>query len=184
MKKLLFIIIATYSGILNAQTVPLEFIAQCQVNPTHCVESYNYVKDVNNLLNKYVGTWKGTLDGKNYEFNFTKKENMERGLSGIKWDRLIGRLKITNQNGTIEFDNFNKPNLGDNFQPDLKAYLMNFVGEKSECIDYGNIYLRIKSETPNQMSINFWPDRDIVTQDCSNFKTTLPVNKNIHLTKQ
>ncbi|MDA9339700.1 hypothetical protein N9Q68_01880 [Polaribacter sp.] len=33
---------------------------------------YVYVKDINNLLDKYVGTWKGTYSGKNYEFKVIK----------------------------------------------------------------------------------------------------------------
>jgi hypothetical protein len=174
MKKLLFIIIA-FSSILNAQTISLEFMAQCKANPTMCVENFDYVKDINNLLNKYVGTWKGSLEGKNYEFNFIKKENVERGSSGIRWDRLIGRVKITNQNGIVEFDNFYK---------DLTVYLTIFSGAKIGCIDYGYLYLRIKPETPNNMTISFVPDNDIVKQDCSDFQTTIPTSKKINLIKQ
>ena len=44
--------------------------------------------------------------------------------------------------------------------------------------------MNIKPETPNKMSISFYPDNDIVTEDCSNFKTTMPTNKIIYLTKQ
>ncbi|UKB86314.1 hypothetical protein LF887_11980 [Chryseobacterium sp. MEBOG06] len=188
MKKILFIIIITLSKVINAQTVSLEFMAQCRADPSVCVENVEYVKDINNLLNKYVGTWKGTFDGKNYEFNFIKKENVERGSSGIRWDRLIGRVKITDQNGIVEYDNFNKPdseaNLGDNFYKDLTVYLTIFSGAKVGCIDYGYLNLRIKPETPNNMTISFVPDNDIVKQDCTNFQTTIPTSVKINLTKQ
>ncbi|WP_156173236.1 DUF6705 family protein [Chryseobacterium gallinarum] len=184
MKNILSIIcLAVFTGCIG-QTVSLETMAQC--NQFENCPNASYVKDINNSLNKYVGTWKGNRDGKNYEFNFIKKENMGENQ---KWDMLIGRVKITNANGVVEYDNFNKPDTGTrftgfNFQKDLKAYLMDFSGDKVGCIDYGYAYVRIKPETPNQMSINFHPDNDIVTQDCSNFKTTLPDNKVIHLTRQ
>ncbi|WP_370895284.1 DUF6705 family protein [Chryseobacterium gossypii] len=174
-----------FTSCYMAQTVSLEAMAQCRSQPSTCPAA-SYVKDVNNLLNKYVGTWQGTLNGKSYEFNFVKKENFGEYL---KADRLIGRLKITDSNGVIEFDNFSKPDestrfWGDNFQKDLKAYMMYFSGGKLGCIDYGYAYLRIKPDTPDNMSIFFFPDHDIATQDCSNFQTTLPAKKLIHLTKQ
>ena len=187
MKKIFFIIITALSMIINAQTVSLELMALCDANPSVCPENFDYVKDVNHFLNKYVGTWKGSLDGKNYEFNFIKKENTQRGLSGIKWDRLIGRVRIINQNGTVEYDNFNKPDneasLGDNFHDNLKIYLVGFSGNKTGCNDSGFLYLR-KPNPANKMKIDFYPIADIVTQDCSNFKTAIPTNRIINLTKQ
>jgi len=187
MKKIFFIIITALSMIINAQTVSLELMAQCKADPSVCPENFDYVKDVNHLLNKYVGTWKGSLEGKNYEFNFIKKENVEEQISGIKWDVLIGRVRITNQNGTVEFDNFNlsdeDANMGYNFHDNLKIYLVGFSGNKIGCNDSGFLYLR-KPNPANKMKIDFYPVADIVTQDCSNFKTTIPTNRIINLTKQ
>lgn len=187
MKNILFISFLIFFAKSWGQTVSLETMAQYEIGTYPQV---TYVKDVNNLLNKYTGIWKGTLDGKSYEFNFIKKENFGFEDS-VKKDRLIGRLKITNANGMIEFDNFNRTDddlvtrfSGFNFQKDLKVYLMRFAGGKIGCIDYGFVYMWIKPETPNQMGINFHPDNDTVTEDCNNFKTTLPDNKIIHLTRQ
>lgn len=186
MKNILSIIcLAVFKGCIG-QTVSLETMAQCI--PSQTCPNASYVKDINNSLNKYVGTWKGYRDGKNYEFNFIKKENVGENQ---KWDMLVGRVKITNANGVVEYDNFYKTDSeleikfgGFNFQKDLKAYMMNFSGGKLGCIDYGYSYLRIKPETPNNMSILFLPDNDITTQDCSNFKTTIPTKKLINLTRQ
>lgn len=185
MKNIFIIILTIFTTALNAQTLSLETMAQYDFGKFPHAE---YVKDLNGLLNKYVGNWKGTFDGKTYEFNFTKKENL--GENGdTKWDKLLGKLKITASNGVIEFNNFSKTDdlnyfRGINFQKDLKLYLMNFSGGKLSCIDYGIIYMNMKPETPNKMSISFYPDNDIVTEDCSNFKTTMPSNKIIYLTKQ
>ncbi|MEJ5052025.1 DUF6705 family protein [Chryseobacterium culicis] len=187
MKNIFFIILTIFTANLNAQTVSLETIAQCQNNLETC-PPYTSVKDINGHLNKYVGTWKGTHEGKNYEINIIKKENVPTEFSNTKWDMLIGRFKITNSNGTVLFNNFNKSDndasLGYNFQKDLKLYLMTFSGGKLGCIDIGFVYIGIKPEAPNKMTINFRPDYDIVTQDCSNFQTTMPTNQVIHLTKQ
>lgn len=188
MKKIFsIIIIMTFNISCLAQTVSLETMAQCDSNPQTCPDA-TYIKDVNNLLNKYVGTWKGTLNGKSYEFNFIKKENFGFG-ENLKRDRLIGRLKIINSNGVVEYNSFIKPDndtdfFGDNFQSDLKVYLMRFSGEQVGCIDYGYTYMWIKPQTPNTMGINFHPDNDTVSEDCSNFITTLPDNQIIHLTRQ
>lgn len=187
MKNILSIICFTLFTSCVAQTVSLETMSQCNVQAQECPVAM-YVKDINNSLNKYIGTWTGSLEGKNYEFNFVKKENIGESQ---KWDMLVGMLKITNANGVVEFDNsgntgseVEKGFWGFNFQKDLKAYMMKFFGNKLGCIDYGFSYLRIKPETPNNMSILFLPDNDIATQDCSNFKTTIPTKKLINLTRQ
>ncbi|WP_419870603.1 DUF6705 family protein [Chryseobacterium sp. CT-SW4] len=181
MRNVILIILTIFSFCLKAQEYPLN------TSPSDIPDNA-YLKDMNNELDKYVGTWKGVRDGKTYEFNFIKKENVGEN---IKWDKLLGRLKITTASGILEYDNFNKTDselelkfFGDNFQKDLKAYLLYFSGDQINCIDYGYTYLRIQSETPNNMSILFLPLYDITTDNCSNFKTTLPSEKLIHLTKQ
>lgn len=185
MKHIFFIILTIFTTALNAQTLSLETMAQYE--PGNMPKA-DYAKDLNGLLNKYVGTWKGTFEGKTYEFNIIKKENVIIEFVNAKWDKLIGRVKITDSNGSVLFNNFNKTdndaNLGYNFQKDLKLYLMRFNGGKINCIDYGFIYINVRPDTPTKMSISFYPDNDIVTEDCSNFKTTMPTNKIIYLTKQ
>ncbi|MDF2934238.1 MAG: hypothetical protein K0R36_3569 [Chryseobacterium sp.] len=192
MKNIIRILIIFTLTIISckAQTVSLETLAKCQQEnpPFPCPENYNYVKDINNLLNKYVGTWKGNLNGKVYEFNFIKKENVG---DDIKDDRLIGRFKVINSIGTVLYNTLNETNdnetffLGRNFQPDLEAYMVYFVGN-SACVEYGDVYLRIYPSTPNQMTVYFHPDNDIsVEGSCPpNFVPTIPYKTTIHLTKQ
>lgn len=149
--------------------------------------NYNYAKDLNNSLEKYVGTWKGNYNGKIYELQFQKDifEDV-----GIKRDELIGRIKVKDSAGNIIYDTFNETNdmktrfKGDNFQPDLKAYMVYFLGDTPKgCINYGTVYLKIKPETPNQMS--YWSEDDIVEGTCpASFTKTFPEKKTINLTKQ
>lgn len=186
MKHILIILILTTIS-YNAQTVSLEAAAQCRAT-SNC-PNFNYIKDINNSLNKYISTWKGNYNGKIYELNFIKKINIGED---IKKDKLIGRIKITDSNGNIIYNTFYESDdaqtrfKGDNFQPDLKAYMMNFTGDSPQgCINYGTVYLRIKPETPNKMSILYLADYDIVQGECPNsFVSTFPEKQTISLIKQ
>ena len=74
------------------------------------VENYNnynndlpdgaYIKDVNNVLGKFTGTWKGTYNNKNYEFRIIKYTEDNTKLK-YKEDLLLIRYKITDSNGTV-----------------------------------------------------------------------------------
>jgi hypothetical protein len=115
----------------------------------------------------------------------------------MKRDRLKGRIRITSQSSggfppLVVFDNLNesddsKTNFsGLNFQPNLQSYLVSFVGSSPEgCINYGTVYLTVNPGTPNQMSMMYWSDHDIVQGDCpAGFIQTFPEKQVIHLTKQ
>jgi len=185
--KYLFFILTLITVSSKAQTVSLETAAQCVIEP-NC-PNYNYAKDLNNSLEKYVGTWKGNYNGKTYELQFQKDifEDV-----GIKRDELIGRIKIKDSAGNVIYDTFNEPDntktnfIGLNFQSDLKAYRVYFSGNTPKgCINYGTVYLKIKPETPNQMSIFYWSEDDIVEGVCpASFTKTFPEKKTINLTKQ
>lgn len=148
--KTILIILALFTISCKAQTVSLETMAQCSSNPESCPD-VTYIKDINNSLNKYVGTWKGNLNGKTYEFKFIKQLNF--GVEDdFRWDRLIGRIKVINSNGAIILITsmslmIMRPFWGRNFQPNLEAYMVYFVG-RSECVEYGNVYLRMLPSTP------------------------------------
>lgn len=192
MKNILIILISLFAISCKSQTVSLETVAQCIGNP-NCPE-YNYAKDINNSLDKYVGIWKGAFNGKIYELKFVK------GLwadLGEKSDILVGRIRISTDApsglvGLSIYDNFNETNdnktkfSGLGFQSDLQSYEMYFAGSSPKgCLNRGRIYLRIKTNTPNQMTIVYWSDNDIVIGDCpSTFEQTFPEKQLITLTKQ
>jgi hypothetical protein len=171
----------------HAQIISLEEAAQCLTNP-NC-PNYNYAKDINNSLNKYVGTWKGAYNGKTYEIQLKKTIYEE---IGIKRDELTARMRVSNSNGDIIYNTFNEVDntktkfSGLNFQPDLKAYRMNFIGNSDfACGEEGIVYLRIKPETPNKMSILMLQNADITWGDCpSSYQPIIPYKKSISLTKQ
>lgn len=185
--KYLFLTLILFTISCNAQVVSLEEAAQCPVNP-NCPQ-YNYAKDINNSLNKYVSMWKGIYNGKIYELQFKKGiyEDM-----GIRRDKLIGRMKVTDVNGNVIYNTFTetddiKTNFdGLNFQPNLKAYRMSFVGNSEfACGEEGTVYLRIKPETPNKMSILMLQDTDITWGQCPpSYQPTIPYKTSISLIRQ
>jgi len=151
----------------------------------------NYVKDINNTLNKYIGTWKGSHNGKVYEMKFNKSLYDDMGM---KKDEITGRLRITT-NGNLSisiFDNFNEQDdaktsfSGLGLTTDLQGYRMIFAGPvPSGCINHGTISLRINPSTPNQMKVKYWSYNDIVVGDCpSTFSQTFPEQQEIFLTRQ
>lgn len=188
--KYLLLVVAFLSLSCKAQTVSLETAAQCLSDP-NCPD-YIYEKDVNNTLDKYVGTWKGTFEGKTYELKFNK--NLYENSLGHKRDRIKGRLRITTAGNPLltVFDNFNEPDdekthfSGLGLASNLQSYMMYFSdSEPQGCINSGTVYLRMKPATPNQMSIFYLSDYDTVRGVCpSSFKTTIPEHKPITLTKQ
>ncbi|WP_144284015.1 DUF6705 family protein [Chryseobacterium echinoideorum] len=187
--KYLFIILFTIS--CNAQIISLERRAECDIDPDNCPE-FTYIKDINNSLDKYIGTWNATHNGKIYEFQFKKGLYQDLTLSEKKRDRLIGRLRITDSIGNILYNTFNQADdektnfFGLGFQSDLKDYITYFVGNSVGCAEYGDVYLKIQPSTPSQMTVIMIPDNDIVIEGkCpANFQPTIPYKQLIHLTKQ
>lgn len=190
MKNIIILITALLAISCKSQIVSLEQAAQCRENP-NCSLNYNYVKDINNTLNKYIGTWKGFHNGKVYEMKFNKSLYDDMGM---KKDEITGRLRITT-NGNLSisiFDNFNEPDdtktrfSGLGLTTDLQGYRMIFAGPvPSGCINHGTISLRIDPSTPNQMKVKYWSYNDIVVGDCpSTFSQTFPEQQEIFLTRQ
>lgn len=190
MKNIITLFVALLAISCKSQIISLEEAAQCQADP-NCPISYNYVKDINNTLDKYIGTWKGLYNGKTYEMKFNKSLYDDMGM---KRDRIKGRLRITTTGNlplTI-FDNFNEPDdakthfSGLGLTDDLQRYTLVFAGPVPEgCINHGTVSLRINPSTPNEMKIKYWSYNDIVVGECpSTFSQTFPEEQEIVLTRQ
>lgn len=92
---LLLVIVDIY--IVSAQeTTPL--ISRFQLDEDYIVENYVYVKDINGELDKYIGSWKGTLNGNSYEFQIEKHTD-EKEYYEYRIDVLILKYKIVDSNG-------------------------------------------------------------------------------------
>ncbi|WP_152560987.1 DUF6705 family protein [Flavobacterium sp. ASV13] len=149
-----------------------------------------YLKDVNNLLTKYIGTWKGTYQDKNYTLYITKATSK---YETITWDMLLIRYLITTSNGNVLENTQNLPDNntyiieGSYFGKDLAVYALDFTGKNAMCGNAGTIFIRTKNATNTLMSFGFEPNKTMISEDtCPGFKTaelTFPKD-GLMLTKQ
>lgn len=146
-----------------------------------------YLKDVNNLFSKFIGTWKGTINNKTYTFFITKKTETSYGSSE---DQLvIEYLIIDNLLGYAIEDTRITPRpplTGRFFQKDLAYYILSYSGEYSKCGREGSVY--IKKANDNTITLRLVPQPDAHSfYDCPGGKILdqiLPTEIPVALIKQ
>ena len=189
MKNIILVIILFITGVsCKAQTtISLEQAYQYSKSDDGIPETVTYIKDINNRLDQFVGTWKGSYNGKNYEFKFIKKLNYTKYT--VKWDKLIGRILIKDSNGNIIYNTMNESD--DNtmfwgYQLQTRAYVMSFV-YNSYCNDSGDIFIEVRKNNSNEMTLYFYKDGGLYNPaKCPNYDTYVPLlpKDKIVLTKQ
>jgi hypothetical protein len=189
MKKIITIgCMVLFAFSCKAQTIePVEKAIEYKISENGIPDN-TYLKDVNNLLSKYVGTWVGTLGGKNYTLYITKYTYK---FNTITRDVLLARYLITSSNGDILEDTRNLSNddaiVGDYFSKDLQSYAFRYFGENSQCGNKGTAFFRIKNSTNTEMLFTFEPDKIMISEDtCPGLKLaelTFP-RDGLRLTKQ
>lgn len=140
-------------------------------------EDVSYVKDTNNRLDQFVGTWKGSANGKYYTIQFVKLINY--GEYSIKWDEILGNILITDTGGNVLHNSFGQSydavgNLtGLNFQ--RNTYMMYFAANGA-CNDSGNVFVEVKKLNPNEMTLYFMRDTEFIDPiKCPNYTTYVPL---------
>lgn len=198
MKNIILIIVfLSIIASCKAQTIgTLEQFEECAMRPNHdegCpdLENITYVKDTNDRLNQFVGTWKGNYNGKQYEIKLEKKINYKsEPTDSLSWDMMIGRIKVTDNSGNVTYTSMNKPDndtffWGYNFQK--RSYVMHFVGNY-DCLEAGNVFIETKLSNPNEMTLYYSQDKDglLNPAKCPNFSTFTPLlpGDKMTLTKQ
>ena len=179
MRNIAIIILGFVTLLIKGQVVSLE--EGVNLKPTQ----YTYKKDVNGILNKFEGIWKGSFQGNTYEFKMVKRARVFRYHDGNdkKIDQIIGRLRVKNLSGTIIFDTFNEID-DDNtklisyglYKKDISWYRLFFTGETPEgCMNSGFVYIKIDPNNPNRMIAKYYTDRDILKGLCPpTFRATFP----------
>lgn len=163
----------------------LEQFEECAMRPNHdegCpdLENITYVKDTNNRLNQFVGTWKGSYNDKQYEIKLEKKISYKFfPTSAMSWDRIIGRILVKDSAGNVIYNSMNKADKdtyfsGDNFQ--RRSYIMTFVGNY-DCLESGNVFIETKLNNPNQMTLVYFQDKDglLNPTKCPDFNSFVPL---------
>nr|WP_294925031.1 hypothetical protein [uncultured Flavobacterium sp.] len=113
-----------------------------------------YLKDVNHLMDPFIGTWQGSIDNKTYTFYVTK---ITTNSYGILIDELeVRHYIVDNSTGVILEDTRNTSRIyikGDCFTKDLSDYALDYWGNNSRCGNKG--WIRLKSVSPTTMRFRY-----------------------------
>lgn len=185
MKKIIFII-ATIFVIFSCKAqhiIPVEEAVNYRNTEGGLLgdRDYVYVKDINNLLNKYIGTWKGTYNSKNYEFKITKitDDRVE-----VKEDLLLMRYKIKDSSNNVIENTLNLSNdspyiIRGSYLSNRDSYVLNYVGF-NDCGQNGTVFITVNGNT---MNLFLSVDGEMGLDCTTGGEQILPVN-GIELTKQ
>lgn len=195
-KSILFLFMLVVSITTNAQPsiVPVEKTAE-YVDADIKIPDDTYLKDVNHLLDKFIGTWKGTLNNRNYTFIITQHTD---AYNSLLEDKLLMRYLITDQNGTViedtrSLDNKDTYVIEGRFfiKNKTNSYLLTYIGKNAKCGQSGQIHISTSkyiSINPTQMKLNFIPDHIMINDtECPGFtlaEQIMPAKGGIILTKQ
>ncbi|MAZ27762.1 MAG: hypothetical protein CL868_11895 [Cytophagaceae bacterium] len=113
---------------------------------------YVYVKDVNNLRDKFVGTWKGLYDLKSYEVVITPRTTDDGEL---KEDELLLRYKITDINGVVE-NTLNLPDdspfvLKNGYMNESQGYVFSYIGRDVACGQNGWVFTQVYGDNKEKL---------------------------------
>ncbi|SDR07094.1 hypothetical protein SAMN05421664_3396 [Chryseobacterium soldanellicola] len=150
-----------------------------------------YVKDLNNELTPYVGTYKASFQGKEITLYITKEENklVKRANQQFYRDALVVKYIVKNSAGTTLQDTKNN-NLPKIYIYSTKMKSQNsvvFIYSGTNCrVGWGDIYLTKVNST--QISWEYRPD-DIILENSkcppgTDINIYLPETKDLIFTKQ
>ncbi len=190
MKKLIIAVSLTMITLCckAQEIIPLEKLIEFRDSQTDIADG-TYLKDVNGLLNKYLGTWKGTYNNKNYTFIVTKTK---LDVLGVFVDKLLVRYLITTTTGLVLEDTrtLTDTNLlvieGDYLSNDKKYYVLNYFGKNTTCGQSGEVFIStITSSGNKQMKLFLAPYQDLIDRSvCPTLATQILPTKSMILTKQ
>lgn len=194
MKKILilgFTLLNLYA--CKAQILPLENLINYIDEGEGIPEGTTYIKDVNNLLDQYVGTWSGSYDNKNYTFIIVPYTDV-RHNGQLSEDILRVYYKITTANGTIIEDTTsfmtglvpqNEEYLIINgYYIESNYYVLTYVGRDGNCGQAGDVFISAGwDNNPNKMKLSMEPESDMVPGGCDEITHIIPTEQ-ITLLKQ
>lgn len=171
----------------NAQNiVPVEKALDYK-NSGNGIPSGTYLKDVNHLFDKFIGTWKGTIDNKTYTFFITKVTETKNSRSVDKL--VLHHIIFDNKLGYTLEDTRTKsrPHIrGWFFSEDLKYYNLLYIGENYSCGREGQVIIQKVNTNTMQLKLSPHPDTNDFTR-CPGGKMAeqiLPTETPVTLIKQ
>ena len=151
----------------------------CQTLPLTSPDEPNnggYLKDIDNVLPFWVGTWKGTVGNKEYTFQFVTflhhTVNFPNGDYYYK-DKLMGKFKVVDlTTNTVLYDDLSVSNFEDykirlSYPGNNIGYVFRFVDDNAHCNNMAKFALFKIPTNPNQIKyLNFEYTEFISPSDC------------------
>lgn len=105
-----------------------------------------YVKDLNNIRDKYVGTWRGTRDGKTVTFYIEKYTRVsDLSTPNITFDELLIRYRITAGSNVIidttSLEDTNPLVISSSYLANSGSYVFHYIAKESKCGQSGHLYV-------------------------------------------
>lgn len=198
--KILLILLLNSFYLLIAQhgnTPPVPVCSQYTIVPLRTYtdipeDACYYVKDTQNELQYYEGTWVGIWNNRTIYLTFKKISNKYNEILKYNEDVLIGKFKVIDANNNVLFDN---TSINDN---DAKIegsgfrgsyphkFLMSYL-DTDLCNTWG--FLTIEFANPARTQLEWFYDEgsNVITDDCPYYNTNpfpYALPEHIILTKQ
>ncbi|WP_143885292.1 DUF6705 family protein [Chryseobacterium binzhouense] len=149
LERFLIILLLALYGLVFSQQACTVFteIPLRSVNTDIPENQCYYLKDTNNELNDYVGTWKASWNDRTIYAYIAKRIKYYSWVSQYYSDNLIIRFKTVANNGTVLFDNTSLPD------DQVKIYGLGFRKADDR---YGFVYIDFDlCDTSGEVRINF-----------------------------
>ena len=189
MKNLILLLLLTFFNLnCKSQTIiPIEKVIEYKYLKKDFPKN-SYLKDVNNKLDIYTGTWKGTYGDKIFLLTFTKHTDVREN---IKEDVLLMRYLITTDKGILledtRFLTDSDPFIVQGYYIEKSTYAMTYGGRNAKCGQTGTIFIDfLKDTNKSKMTLFLEPEQMMISYDeCPNgrAKQIFPLDQ-ITLTKQ
>ena len=162
MKNIILILLILFTVSCKSQIYPLRTYTDIPDN--------SYLKDTNNELNDYTGTWKTTWNNKTIYLNISKVINKYRSGLYSYLDYLIINFKVLDASGNLLFDNTNLTGddvkiIGINFKNGEEKYILGYV-DRDLCMRSGTIILNFTDSTKTQLKWHYGEDENWLEPDC------------------
>jgi len=170
----------------HSQIIPVEDYR----NYPHDIPDGAYIKDVNNILDKYVGTWEGNNQGKHYEFfiieettNFLEITSDELWITYRITDNTTGNILVDTTSPFIDSWLIIK---GKYFMLNAEIYVLSYLGLESNCGQNGDVHIAIQQGNENLMKLVLHPYGEVYYPNCPDGSVyqVLPTGNGILLERQ
>ncbi|AYN01920.1 DUF6705 family protein [Chryseobacterium sp. 3008163] len=199
MKNTLIILFSLMINLFFGQKPILPFTPTCPSYNIVPLRTYTdipedlcyYMKDTNNELPDYVGTWTGSWNNKTIYITFKKMEKQYYEFGEYYEDKLIGKFKVVNSDGSILFDNTGIPDDkaklrgGGFYKLAPNDYSITYT-DRDVCNISGRIIIHFTDVSKTQLKWQFSYNSMMISTDCQYHATGIPdvLPKGVVLTKQ